>query len=76
VTLFTRQLRGILEFAQQVNAVDTSAVADVTAPPPSGEDTLRDDTILPSLPRAQVLALAPDADAGSGLFKVPRVFTR
>ena len=75
VDLFTRQLRDILEFAQQVNAVDTSSIPEATPGPllPS-VDALRDDAVRPSLDRDTVLQLAPDADREAGLFKVPRVF--
>jgi Asp-tRNA(Asn)/Glu-tRNA(Gln) amidotransferase C subunit len=34
---------------------------------------MRDDTVVPSLPREASLAAAPDADPAAGLFKVPRV---
>jgi aspartyl-tRNA(Asn)/glutamyl-tRNA(Gln) amidotransferase subunit C len=76
IDLFTRQLREILAFAQQVNAVDTSSIAD--APPASRAapaDTLRDDAVVPSLERNAVLSMAPEADTETGLFKVPRVFS-
>ena len=76
IDLFTRQLREILAFAQQVNAVDTSGIVEASPDPAAGQATLRDDAVLPSLSRAEVLALAPDADRDSGLFKVPRVFNR
>jgi aspartyl-tRNA(Asn)/glutamyl-tRNA(Gln) amidotransferase subunit C len=76
VELFTRQLRDILAFAHQVNAVDTATVAEAAPGPHAGDDTLRDDNVRPSLDRSGVLALAPDADPESGLFKVPRVFSR
>ena len=58
VTAFARQLGEILEFARQVQAIDTPALdADhVLAPAPP----VRDDVVQPSLP-------------GDGLFKVPRV---
>jgi aspartyl-tRNA(Asn)/glutamyl-tRNA(Gln) amidotransferase subunit C len=75
VTAFTRQLAEILAFAQQVQAVDGAApepdaIAGVVLPP---RPPMRDDTLLPSLPRETVLAAAPDADRDAGLFKVPRV---
>ena len=74
VELFTRQLRDILEFAEQVNAVDTSSILEATpGPGPAGDDRLRDDDVRPSLDRDDVLALAPGADCDAGLFKVPRV---
>lgn len=67
---FTRQLAEILEFARQINAVDTTTVVaadDLRSCPP------RSDDVHPSLDRTEVLAAAPDADAPSGLIKVPRV---
>ena len=66
--LFAVQLRDILDFIREVQAVDTST-AD-TAPAVYAGD-YRDDTVQPSLERDDALAAAPDAD--SGLFKVPRV---
>ena len=71
--VFTRQLQEIREFAEQINAVDTSAVAEAIGGPLSGADTLREDTVRPGLDRNDVLALAPSADRRHGLFKVPRV---
>jgi aspartyl-tRNA(Asn)/glutamyl-tRNA(Gln) amidotransferase subunit C len=72
IDLFVRQLAGILEFARQIEAVDTaSAAQQETAMPPPG--TLREDLVLPSLERDAVLAAAPAADRRAGLFKVPRV---
>jgi aspartyl-tRNA(Asn)/glutamyl-tRNA(Gln) amidotransferase subunit C len=72
VDRFTRQLGDILEFARQVNAVDTSAIdaADVVG---DGDDRMREDVVQPSLPRAEALRAAPDTDPADGLFKVPRV---
>ena len=68
---FTRQLGDILEFARQVNAVDTGAVHSELS---GGEaDLAREDRVQPSLDRRDALALAPDADPASGLFNVPRV---
>ena len=78
--LFTKQLADILEYAQQLQAVDTSGVAataHVNATPHE-----RDDEPRPSLPAADTIANAPDAiavsedgdaPAGAGLFRVPRV---
>jgi aspartyl-tRNA(Asn)/glutamyl-tRNA(Gln) amidotransferase subunit C len=76
IELFTRQLREILAFAHQIDAVDTSADLEATPGPAAAGDTLRDDALMPSLDRDQVLELAPDADREAGLFKVPRVFNR
>jgi aspartyl-tRNA(Asn)/glutamyl-tRNA(Gln) amidotransferase subunit C len=72
VETFTRQLGDILQYAVQVQAVDTSGV-----PPTShvlaGEPLERDDLLGPSLDRDEVLAAAPDAAPDAGLFRVPRV---
>ena len=61
-----------LEYARQVQAIDTSGV-----PPTShvlaGEPVERDDAIAPCLDRDAALAAAPDAAAEAGLFRVPRV---
>ena len=67
---FTQQLGDILRFARQIEAVDTTmgdAVENATPVP------LREDELRPSLDRNEVLAGAPDADARTGLIKVPRV---
>jgi aspartyl-tRNA(Asn)/glutamyl-tRNA(Gln) amidotransferase subunit C len=69
--LFTKQLADILEYAQQLQAVDTSGVAataHVNAAPRE-----RDDETRPSLGIAEAVANAPDAAAEEGLFRVPRV---
>jgi aspartyl-tRNA(Asn)/glutamyl-tRNA(Gln) amidotransferase subunit C len=70
VAAFTRQLGDILEFARQIQSVDTTAVSDTAA---SMLPPLREDQPGASLPRTDVLAAAPDHDAASGLIKVPRV---
>lgn len=70
--LFTRQLADILAYAQQVQAIDTSGVP-ATAHGHAGHGTERDDAPQASLPLADVLANAPDADPDAGLFRVPRV---
>ena len=70
--LFPRQLADILEYAQQVQAIDTSGVP-ATAHVHAGQRTERDDEPRPSLPVADAMATAPDANADAGLFRVPRV---
>lgn len=70
--LFARQLVDILEFARQVEGVDTSSAAPLRPEEhPSGP--LREDAVLPSLDRSAVLGGAAGADVAAGLFKVPRV---
>ena len=70
--LFTRQLADILEYAQQVQAIDTSGVP-ATAHVHAGQRTERDDEPRPSLPVDEALANAPDPNLDAGLFRVPRV---
>jgi aspartyl-tRNA(Asn)/glutamyl-tRNA(Gln) amidotransferase subunit C len=72
VQLFARQLAGILEYAEQLQAVDTSDVPP-TSHPLALTAALRDDDERASLPRDEALRGAPEADRAAGLFKVPRV---
>lgn len=73
IEIFARQLGEILEYARQVQAVDTSAIADTDIIGLAPEPARRDDVLEPCLPREDVLSGAPDADPVAGLFKVPRV---
>lgn len=69
--LFTRQLGDILTYVEQIRSLDTTGV-----PPTShvlNRPVDRDDTLVTSLSRENLLANAPDAAIESGLFKVPRV---
>ncbi len=69
--LFAEQLGKILQYAEQVQQIDTDGV-----PPTASVVTAvseRDDQMRPSLDRAAALANAPDPHADAGLFKVPRV---
>ena len=70
-TRLARQLSGILEYARQIQAIDT-APTGVPTDAAAGL-TLREDRVTPSLDRDEVLASAPEADREAGLFKVPRV---
>jgi aspartyl-tRNA(Asn)/glutamyl-tRNA(Gln) amidotransferase subunit C len=80
--LFTRQLADILNYAEQLQAIDTTGVpatAHVNAGPsttlgagrPAGVE--RPDEPRPSLSIEDALANAPDAAPDAGLFRVPRV---
>ena len=73
--LFATQLGDILEYAQQLQQIDTTGV-----PPTASvlmrlvnESGDRDDEMTPSMDRQDALANAPDAAREAGLFKVPRV---
>jgi aspartyl-tRNA(Asn)/glutamyl-tRNA(Gln) amidotransferase subunit C len=68
--LFAHQLAHILQYADEVQSVDTSGVAP-TAQALAYAPHLRDDEPVPSLPRDRVIGGAPEGAAG--LFKVPRV---
>jgi aspartyl-tRNA(Asn)/glutamyl-tRNA(Gln) amidotransferase subunit C len=73
--LFARQLGDILEYANQVQQIDTTGVPP-TASLVSRHTADRADAVRPSLDIADTLANAPDADRshlGGGFFKVPRV---
>jgi aspartyl-tRNA(Asn)/glutamyl-tRNA(Gln) amidotransferase subunit C len=70
--LFARQLNEILEYANQVQRIDTTGV-EPTAAVPTGHESDRPDTARPSLDREAALANAPDAAPDAGFFRVPRV---
>jgi len=72
IELFARQLGDILEYANQVQNIDTTGVPP-TASVLTRHATDRADEVRPSLDRADALANAPDANLDAGLFKVPRV---
>ena len=64
---YLRGRRGVIGSVVEPAAVD----ADASATP--GASPMRDDVLAGSLDRDTVLAQAPAADRGAGLFKVPRV---
>src|SRR5918997_2454970 len=67
---FTGQLGAVLEHAADVAALDTSGVPPTAHPLPL-VNVLRDDTVVPSLDPAEVLAQAPAVE--DGRFRVPRI---
>src|SRR5262245_8539112 len=72
--LFARQLGDILEYARQVQRIDTTGV------PPTASVIVRHvadrpDEVRPGLDRRQALANAPDGNPDTGLFRVPRVLS-
>lgn len=71
IDLFAAQLGKILEYAEQVQQIDTTGI-----PPTASVVTAlseRADRVQPSLDREAALANAPDAHQEAGLFRVPRV---
>ena len=74
--LFTRQLADILNYAEQLQAIDTTGVpatAHVNAVEGASAGVERPDEPRPSLSTGDALANAPDAAPDAGLFRVPRV---
>ncbi len=72
---FGRQIAEILEYATEVQQIDTTDVPPTASvltrlADASGE---REDQTTVSLDRRAVMANAPDASRDAGLFKVPRV---
>ncbi|MDQ1392946.1 MAG: aspartyl-tRNA(Asn)/glutamyl-tRNA(Gln) amidotransferase subunit [Acidimicrobiaceae bacterium] len=67
---FTDQLGAVLEHARDVEALDTEGVPPTAHPLPL-RNVLREDVVVASLDRDEVLAQAPEAEADR--FKVPRI---
>lgn len=72
IELYSRQLGDILDYAVQVQNIDTTGVPPTTSVITRHEAD-RPDTVSPSLDRASALGNAPDAVLEAGLFRVPRV---
>lgn len=75
IDLFARQLGAILEYAEQVQQVDTSGVPPTTAVV-TRHTADRADDAAPCLDTDAALSNAPDSarsNDGGGFFKVPRV---
>jgi aspartyl-tRNA(Asn)/glutamyl-tRNA(Gln) amidotransferase subunit C len=70
--LFARQLGEFLEYARQIQQIDTTAIP-ATASVVTSVESDRADERTPSLAREDALQNAPDAAPGAGLFRVPRV---
>ena len=70
IEMFARQLGEILAYADEVQQVDTRGISPTASVLPL-RTILRDDTLRPSLPRDELLANAPETEAGC--FKVPAV---
>lgn len=69
---FARQLTDVLGYVEQVQQVDTTGIP-ATSHPLWTDSAWRDDVAQPSLPTAEALANAPDANTAAGLFRVPKV---
>ena len=69
--VFTKQLAGILVYAEQLQSIDTTGVAATAHV--NAHEAERDDEPRPSLAVQDALANAPDGAPEAGLFRVPRV---
>ena len=69
---FARQLNDVLRFVEQIREVDTTGIAATSHPLPA-DAAWREDVPQTSLPNADALANAPDANREAGLFRVPKV---
>lgn len=67
---FTGQLAAVLAHAADVEALDVTGV-EATAHPLPLRNVLRADVVRPSVDRGEVLAVAPDVEAGQ--FRVPAI---
>lgn len=72
IDLFARQLGDILDYAEQVQNIDTTGVPP-TASVVTRHAADRPDEVHASLSRASALGNAPDGNEEAGLFRVPRV---
>jgi aspartyl-tRNA(Asn)/glutamyl-tRNA(Gln) amidotransferase subunit C len=68
--VFGKQLSSILTYVETLNRVDTTDV-EPTAHVIPMQNVLREDVVRPPLAHEEVLANAPDADAGC--FRVPKI---
>jgi aspartyl-tRNA(Asn)/glutamyl-tRNA(Gln) amidotransferase subunit C len=64
VAKFQEQLSDVLDHFDTLKALDTEGVEPTAYPLPL-ESVMRDDEVLPSLPRDEVLANAPQAEEGA-----------
>ena len=69
---FVHQLSQVLEYAEQIQKIDTTGVAP-TSQVLSQMAADRADEVAPGLSNDEALANAPDPSAQTGLFRVPRV---
>jgi len=67
---FTQQFNSIVEYVARLDALDTADIQP-TSHVGVGSHALRDDTLLPCMPREEALANAPESERGH--FKVPKV---
>ena len=69
IAKMTEQLSAILDYAARLNELDTAAISPTASVVPLS-NVLREDAVSPSMPRADVLANAPDKDDKAEFFRV------
>jgi aspartyl-tRNA(Asn)/glutamyl-tRNA(Gln) amidotransferase subunit C len=72
VDLFARQLGDILDYVEELRALDTTGVEPTSHPLSTGPAWRADDRVA-SIDRDTVLQQAPGGSPRTGLFKVPKV---
>lgn len=70
VKTYTKQLGAVLEYAEMLNQLDTKKVEPTFHVLPL-QNVLREDKVVPSMPRDKILENAPDK--AKGCFRVPRI---
>jgi aspartyl-tRNA(Asn)/glutamyl-tRNA(Gln) amidotransferase subunit C len=70
--LFVHQLSHVLEYAEQIQQIDTTGVPPTSHVLPRMPSD-RPDEACPGLTNAEALANAPDPSPKTGFFRVPRV---
>jgi aspartyl-tRNA(Asn)/glutamyl-tRNA(Gln) amidotransferase subunit C len=65
----TQQLSAILEYAERLNALDTTAIAPTASVLPN-VNVMRPDVVTPPLTREQVMENAPDTDSRREFLRV------
>ncbi len=69
INKMTEQLSAILDYAARLQELNTDAISPTASVVPLN-NVMRDDRVVPSLPRADVLANAPDKDERGEFFRV------
>ncbi len=72
--VLSEQLDRIVEYCEQLQGLDTDAVAPTSAVIHESGSALREDQVEPGLDRDVVLGEAPDAK--DGYFRVPKIIER
>ena len=70
----TEQLGRIVEYIEQLQAVDTEGVEPTSGVFHEAAPGLREDVVEPSLDHNRVMAMAPDPK--NGFFRVPKIIER